>query len=78
MDGAIATLSKGKAMGVDKLADLLLHKHKKTIQDKLLSLFNDWNLRGFVPSYFKTSRIVVFSKEDTAYPSVGACRIIAI
>ena len=77
---ALNLVGKNKAAGLDCLSDKhmkpLLSKEK--IISKITKSFNHWFLSHKIPSYLKTARIVVLSKEKSNFPTYGNIRPIAI
>ena len=58
---------------------MIKHKeHRELIINKLVKAFNNWLRTGLYPEYFRHSRMVALSKEDTQFPSLGAIHTIAV
>ena len=79
---ALSKLSRGKAIGVDKLADNQLREalmEDVQLRYKIASYFESWiNGTTKLPDYMKLARTVMLSKTDSQYPPVGEVRVIAI
>ena len=81
LEVARTKLSKHKAVGVDRLADMRFHNEVlwDRIKDKVLFKFNEWALTLKIPQYLKLARIIPLSKEaNSAFPAHGQVRTIAV
>ena len=80
---AIEKLSRGKAVGVDQLKDIVLKKamkHDPRLKWKILYVFRNWiNGKEDIPEYLMEARTIALSKEDGQnFQTWGKCRLIGV
>ena len=51
---------------------------RATLTKKLARVFTEWLNSGTIPGYLAKSKLILLSKENSSYPTVGSCRPISI